>query len=416
MALTTTDILYLLLLIFLFILSAFFSATETALMRTNRFRIRHMAEKGDHEAQRLDAILKTPDKFLGTILLGNNFSNILASVLATAVFIAVFGERGVIYATVAMTALLLVFCEVIPKTLAAYRADEVSRLAALPMQGFIRALNPIVRLLNLISRGVAFLLSVDMNRIDRVTEQDIGSAIVVGTKDGFIKEPKAKMLMGILDMESVPVRKAMIPIHDVDAISIDATFDKIVETALRKNYSRYPVYEGSIDNILGYFHIRDAWQYIDRREQFTVRSCLREAHFVPETKSVLKQLIDFQQGHIHMAFVVDEFGTVKGVITLEDIIEEITGDITDEHDAVLATVVPVGTGSFLVRGNIGLRDLGRFIAHDFPDDVDTLSGLIYTVLDRIPDEGETVRWEDLSLRVERMRGNRIARVRVSIEA
>ncbi|HQP32384.1 MAG TPA: CNNM domain-containing protein, partial [Deltaproteobacteria bacterium] len=263
MALTATNMLYLALLIFLFVLSAFFSATETALMRTNRFRIRHMAEKGDHEAQRLDAILKTPDKFLGTILLGNNFSNILASVLATAVFIAVFGERGVIYATVAMTALLLVFCEVIPKTLAAYRADEVSRLAALPMQGFIRALNPIVRLLNLISRGVAFLLSVDMNRIDRVTEQDIGSAIVVGTKDGFIKEPKAKMLMGILDMDAVPVRKAMIPLGDVEIISIDTSFDQIVETATKKNYSRYPVYDGAHDNIVGYFHIRDAWQYID---------------------------------------------------------------------------------------------------------------------------------------------------------
>jgi len=316
MTLTTINILYLLLLIFLFILSAFFSASETALMRANRYRIRHMAEQGDHEAQRLHAILKAPDKILGAILLGNNFINILASALATAVFIAIYGERGIIYATVAMTALLLVFCEVIPKTLAAYRADEFSRLAALPMQWIIRALSPIVRLLNLISKAIAVLLGVDMSKIDRVTEQDIGSAIVVGTKDGFIKESKAKMLMGILDMESVPVRKAMIPIHDVDAIPVDASFDKIVETAVRKNYSRYPVYEGTIDNILGYFHIRDAWQYIDRREQFTVRSGLREAHFVPETKSVLKQLIDFQQGHIHMAFVVDEFGTVKGVITL----------------------------------------------------------------------------------------------------
>ncbi len=281
MALTTTNILYLLLLIILFILSAFFSASETALMRANRYRIRHMAEQGDHEAQRLDAILKTPDKILGTILLGNNFINILASALATAVFIAIFGERGIIYATVAMTVLLLIFSEIIPKTLAAYRANEFSRLVALPMQWIIRALSPIVRLLNLISKGIAVLLGVDMSKIDRVTEQDIGSAIVVGTKDGFIKEPKAKMLMGILDMESVPVRKAMIPIHDVDAIAIDATFDKIVETAIRKNYSRYPVYEGSIDNILGYFHIRDAWQYIDRREQFNVRSGLREAHFVP---------------------------------------------------------------------------------------------------------------------------------------
>ena len=154
MVLTTIDILYLFLLIFLFIMSAFFSASETALMRTNRYRIRHMAEQGDHEAQRLDIILKTPDKILGTILLGNNFINILASALATAVFIAVFGERGIIYATVAMTVLLLVFCEVIPKTLAAYRADENSRLVAMPMQWIIRVLSPIVRLLNLISTGI----------------------------------------------------------------------------------------------------------------------------------------------------------------------------------------------------------------------------------------------------------------------
>lgn len=415
MTFTTMDVFYLVLLVILIVFSAFFSGSETAFMRANQVRLRHQAEEGDRDAQRVNDILKEPDRFLGAILLGNNFVSILASSLATAIFITIFGERGIIYATIAMTIILLIFGEITPKTLATYKADDVSMLVARPLKWIILILSPLVRFFNLISRGMAALLGIDVSTVDHITEQDIGSAILLGHKDGFIKEPKAKMLMGIMDMDAVPVRKAMIPINDVEILSIDSSFEQIVETATKKNYSRYPVFDGAHDNIVGYFHIRDAWQYIDKRERFTVKDGLREAHFVPETKSILKQLIDFQQEHVHMAFVVDEYGTVKGVITLEDIIEEITGDIMDEHDAVLAAIVPVGAHSFLVRGNIGLRDLGRFIKQDFPEENDTLAGLIYSVLDRVPEEGETVAWENLKLRVERMRGNRIARVRVTIE-
>lgn len=410
----TEDIFYSILLIILIGFSAFFSASETALMRSNRVRIRHMAEQGKHDARRLATILKEPDRLLSTILVGNNFVNVLSSALATAILIALFGERGILYATILMTVILLLFGEIIPKTMAAYKADDISLLVASPLKWIIVMLSPVVRSFNLISRSIVSLLGVDMSKVDHITEEDIGSAIFLGHMDGFIQEPKAKMLLSIMDMDSLPVRKAMIPIHDVEALAIDTPFEKIVETAVTKNYSRYPVYEGTHDNILGYFHIRDAWQYIDKREKFTIKDCLREAHFVPETKSILKQLIDFQQMRVHMAFVVDEYGSVKGVVTLEDMIEEITGDISDEHDAVLASIVPIGAHSFLVQGNIALRDLGRSMDRGFPEDVDTLSGLIYTVFDRIPEEGETVTWEDLRLKVERMRGNRIARVRITL--
>jgi putative hemolysin len=236
----------------------------------------------------------------------------------------------------------------------------------------------------------------------------------MGHKEGFIQEPKAKMLVAVMDMDTVPVKKIMIPLSDMEFIPVESSFEDIRKTIASKNYSRYPVYEGERDNIIGYLHIRDLWRYVDSPEDFRIRDSLREAYFIPETKPILKQLIDFQQMRLHIAFVVDEYCTVKGGITLEDIIEEITGDIVDEHDIILAHVIPVGERSFIITGNIGLRDLGRSIDREFPEEYDTLSGLIYELLDRIPEEGDKVVWQDMQFRIERMRGNRISRVRVTI--
>jgi CBS domain containing-hemolysin-like protein len=221
-------------------------------------------------------------------------------------------------------------------------------------------------------------------------------------------------MVAVLDMDSVPVRKAMLPMNDLEFVAADSTYEDVVKTIATRNYSRYPVYEGERDNILGYIHIRDLWRYKDDPAAFNVRHIMREAHFIPDSKSIFKQLIDFQKEHLHMAFVVDEFGTVKGAITLEDIIEEVTGDIIDEHDAILAQIIPVGEGSFLVRGSISLRDLGKYLDRDFPEEYDTLSGLIYELLDRIPEEGDTVSWQDMEFKVERMRGNRVSRVRIAV--
>ena len=240
----------------------------------------------------------------------------------------------------------------------------------------------------------------------------IFGVVLVNSIVGFIQESKAKMMVNVLDMDSVPVRKAMRPMSDLELIPVDSTFEGVVNTIIARTHSRYPVYEGERDNILGYVHIRDLWRYYEDQPAFRVQSVLREAYFIPDTKSILKQLIDFQKKRLHIAFIVDEFGTLKGAITLEDIIEEITGDIVDEHDAILAHVVPAGEGSFIVNGSISLRDLGKFMDREFPEEYDTLSGLIYELLDRIPEEGDKVSWRDMQFKVERMRGNRVSRVRI----
>lgn len=409
------ELLYLIPLLILLCISAMSAAAETALMRANRVRIRHMAEEGDHTAKRLNEILREPDRFLSTLLLVNNFVNILSSALAAVVLVSIFGKEGIFYATAIMTFMVLVFGEITPKIIAAYRSEDVSMLFAAPLIWTIRILRPFVWFLNTISLAIVRLFGVKTGYHDHnFTEDDIGSAIFVGHKEGFIIESKAKMLLNVIDLDSVPVRKALIPLNDVTCLSVDSKLDDIIKIATAENYTRYPVYDGSVDNIIGYFHTRDAWPYLDRREAFSLRVMMREAIFVPETKSMLKQLMDFQKIHSHMIFIVDEFGTVKGMITLEDIIEEITGDISDEHDQPVEGVMPVGQHAYIAKGSTPLRDIERIIGRDLPEDVDTVAGLIYSHLDRIPREGEFIEWENLRLGIERMKGNKILKVRITV--
>jgi putative hemolysin len=409
------EIAYILILIVLVVLSAFFSSSETAFMRVSRYRIRSLVEKGNAKARRVEEILAQPEKLISAMLLGNNFVNVLATALATALFISLFGERGILYATITMTVLLLIFGEITPKTVAAYRPEIVALLFSQPVKLIIRAFNPIVRVLSMAARGILALFGLKMGHSERLTEEDVGSFITMGHEEGFIPEAKAKMLIAIMDMDSVPVRKVMLPLNEMMFISVDSTFDDVVHTVTTKNHSRYPVYKDRKDNIVGYLHIKDIWPFIKERKGFVLRDNMREAHFVPETKSILTQLIDFQNMHLHMAFVVDEYGTVKGGITLEDIIEEITGDIADEHDIIRPPIVPVSGKSFIVTASMSLLDLERAIGREFPSEYDTLSGLIYGQLDRIPEEGDTLTYEDMLLKIERMRGNRIVRVKVTMK-
>jgi putative hemolysin len=409
------NLFYLIPLAILLIIGALTSASETALMRVNRVRIRHMADEGNSAARRLNEIIREPSRLISTLLLLNNFVNILNSALATVVLVAMFGNKGIFYATGIMTIMVLVFGEITPKIIAAYRADDMALLIATPMKWLIMILKPLVYMLNFVSMGMARIFGVNPElHYQNITEEDIGSAIYVGHKDGVITEPKAKMLMNVIDLDTIPVRKALIPLSDVVCIPVNTPLDDIISIAAAEEYARYPVYEGEVDNIIGYFHTRDAWRFLGREEAFSLRESLREAYFVPETKSISRQLIDFQRTRSHLAFVVDEFGTVKGIITLEDIIEEITGDISDEHDQPVEGIVPVGQHIFIINGSTPLRDVKRIINRDFPEDVDTLAGLIYSLLDRIPKEGEYIEWHNLRLGIERMRRNRILKVRVTV--
>jgi putative hemolysin len=409
------EIVYTILLLVLVVLSALFSSSETAYMRANRFRIRRLAEEGDGRAKRVEDILKEPGRLISAILLGNNFVNILASAIATALFISVFGEKGILYATGAMTVVLLVFADIIPKTVAAYRPYEITMIFSGFIRIVVKLLNPVSQVLTKMADWFLSLFGLKTGKIEDFTEEDVGSVLSMGHKEGFIPETKAKMLIAIMDMDAVPVRKVMLPLNETVFISMDSGFDDVVRTVTTKNHSRYPVYKDRKDNIVGFLHIKDIWPFINEPSKFLLKDTMREAHFVPETKSILTQLIDFQNMHLHMAFVVDEYGTVKGCITLEDIIEEITGDIADEHDVIRPPLVPVSGKSFIVTGSMSLLDLERAIGHEFPSDYDTLSGLIYGELDRIPEEGDTLVYEDLQLKIERMRGNRIVRVRVTMK-
>ena len=414
MSLGIREIYYALLLLFLLILSAVFSGTETAYMRANRVKLKHLAGSGRSDARRTSALLENPERVIGTMLLANNFTNTLSSALAGALMLSLVGSEGILYASIVMTILLLVFGDIIPKTIAVHKADELAMSLSRPLKMLDWLFMPLVHLLNRVSFAILKAFGFKPTD-DRLTADDVESVIAIGHKEGLIQPSKARMMENILELDSVPVRKVMLPLSEMVFLPLESDFEAVVKTVIDENFSRYPVYSEHHDNILGYLHIRDVWRYVDKPDNFDLKACLREAEFVPETKSILSQLIDFQRQHVHIAFVVDEFGNVKGAVTLEDIIEEITGDITDEHDATNLPVVPVGNFSYLVRGNLSLRDLGKYFEIDFPEEYDTLAGLIQSLLDRIPVEGDQVAWQGLRFKVERMRSTRLVRLRVKIE-
>ena len=230
MSFGTREITYVVILVVIIILSAFFSGSETAFMRANRFRIRSLSEKGNREARRVETILEKPDNLISVILLGNNFVNILGSAIATALFMSIFGDEGILFASLAMTVILLIFSEITPKTIAAYRADTIAMIVAYPISLLIKVLAPLARLLSLASRALLSLFHFKQEGADRLTEEDVESVITMGHKEGFIQEPKAKMLVAVMDMDTVPVKKIMIPLSDMEFIPVESSCEDIRKT------------------------------------------------------------------------------------------------------------------------------------------------------------------------------------------
>ncbi len=406
--------------IVLLILSAFFSGSETALTGASRALMHHLESQGDRRARLVNRLIEQKGRLLGAILIGNNLVNILASALATSAFLVFFGDAGIAYATLIMTALVVLFAEILPKTYALHNADRMAiviapviRLVVVLLAPFSNAAQAIVRLT---LRVFGVKLSPDDSIFSR-TEMLRGAIDLHRGEEEVIGHERA-MLRSVLDLSEVEVGEIMVHRKTVSMINADDPPGDIVDQALDSPYTRLPLWREDTDNIVGVLHAKELLRAIraapEREADIDIKAIAADPWFVPETTRLLDQLQAFRERHEHFALVVDEYGSLLGVVTLEDILEEIVGDISDEHDISVPGLRPQGDGSYLVDGQFTIRDLNRALEWNLPDEeAATLAGLILHESRRIPEVGQTFRFFGFRFEILRRQRHQITAVRVT---
>ena len=385
------------LLIILVIMSAFFSASETALTAFNRSKLKVISEKNQRKADLLRGWLKKPNEMLTALLIGNNIVNILASSIATMVAISILGNnsRAIAISTGAMTILLLIFGEITPKVVAKAYSTHISNAVIKLVYMLSKLFLPISKILMVVSKLIARIFGVKIDEIAfLITEEEIKSVVSVGEEEGVIEEEEKKMIHSIFEFTDTTVKEIMIPRTTVFAVEASKTLEEIWDVITGNGYSRIPVYEEGIDNIIGVFYIKDIFNVIrDGKLNMQVKSFIREAYFVPETKALVEMLEEFKKKHIHMAIVLDEYGGTSGIITIEDLIEEIVGDINDEFDIEHdEEIKKVADNKYIIDAMLDVEFLNEELSIDLPvsEDYDSLGGYIYSVLGRVPLEKDTI--------------------------
>lgn len=404
----------------LLILSGVFSGSETALTAASQPRMHLLQQQGDNRAGIVAQLFSRREKMIGAILLGNNLVNILASALATSVLIDYFGNKGVLYATVAMTLLVLVFGEVLPKTYAFYNADHVALRVAPAFRYIVALLSPITDAVNLVIRGTMRLAGINMEGQveDTHAEEALRGAIELHAGDEPETHHERVMLRSILDLADVDVSEVMHHRQDIVMVDADLPPGQIIEQVVQSPYTRIPLWRDQTDNIVGVLHakalLRQVWAHTGNIDRINIEGEATTPWFIPESTSLLDQLQAFRQRREHFALVVDEYGTLMGVVTLEDILEEIVGDISDEHDVVPIGVRAQSDGSYLVDGRVTIRDLNRRFEWRLPDDAAaTIAGLVIQIGRVIPYEGQIFVLEGFRFEVVSRRRNRLALIRIT---
>lgn len=407
--------------IFLLLLaSAFFSGSETALTAASRARM-HSAEKdGDKRARLVLKILDHKERMIGALLLGNNIVNITASSVAAGLLIQIFGEAGVIYASAIMTVLVVIFSEVLPKTYAIHHADSMSRFVAPLINVIILAFSPFTHIITRVVRVSLKLFGVDISKVKDGDHLEVLRGVIdmhQGPEETVQKQ--RVMLRSILDLAEVTVDEVMIHRKSVLMLDINQPLDKMVGEIVRCPYSRIPVYRDTPDNIIGLIHTK--WLMREMRDSgnkltlLNIESIMSEPWFIPDTTSLYDQLQAFRDRGEHFAFIVDEYGTFEGIVTLEDILEEIVGEISDEHDQRMPGVrKQQATGTYLVNGNVTIRDLRREFEWELPDeDYTTVAGLLLYETRAIPMSGQRFRFHGFQFDIVRRHRNQITLVRIT---
>ena len=403
-------------LVVLIALSAFFSSSETALMTINRYRLRHLANSGHRAAGIANKLLERPDRLIGVILLGNNLVNIMASSIATIIGLRLFGEAGLALAMGALTIVILVFAEVTPKTLAALHPERIAFPASYVYWVLLRVLYPVVWLVNLFSNGVLRLLGVTP---EDAAEHSLSSEelrTVVAETGAMIPQRHQRMLLSILDLEKATVEDIMVPRNEIVGIDLEDSEDAILQALRTSQHTRLPVFEGSIEELHGIVHLRrllDLTADTMPMDKGKLRELAREPYFIPEGTPLNQQLLNFQNQKRRIGFVVDEYGDIQGLVTLEDILEEIVGEFTTDPATRMRNVFLDPDGSYLVDGTANVRTLNRTMGWKLPTSGPrTLNGLILETLEYIPTPGTELNLNQYALEVTKTQANAVKTVRI----
>lgn len=411
---TSTGLL-LLILALLIACSAFFSSSETGMMSLNRYRLKHLSKKGNQSARRAERMLGRPDRLLGTILVGNNIVNILAASLATIVAVRIWGDAGIAVATVALTVVILIFGEITPKTLAALRPEAIAFRVSRPLAVLQRLLYPIVWLCNTLSNGLLRLLGITLENAQAAQLSADELRTVVNEASLGITPRRQNMLLSILDMERMTVNDIMVPRNEAYGIDLDDDMPTILEQLRTSHHTRLPVYHGDINNVTGIVHMRAIARLLSHNaltKEKLVESC-KTPYFIPENTPLHTQLLNFQKHKRRIGFVVDEYGDVIGLVTLEDILEEIVGEFTTDLLPANHDIHPQEDGTFVIDGSVYLRDINRQLQWHLPEDgPKTLNGLITERLEHIPDSSIGLSIDGYRMEILQTKDNMVRSVRI----
>ncbi len=410
----------------LIVMSAFFSGSETALTAASRGKLHSMAETGSKGANRALQLTEDSERLIGSVLLGNNLVNILAASLATSLFTVLLGDSGVAVATLVMTLLVLVFAEVMPKTYAITRPEEAAATVAPPIGVLVRVLAPIVGAVRAFVRfalGI-FGITTDPDSNVLAAHEEIVGAIALHHSEGAVHKDDRDRLLGALDLKSREVEEIMLHRSSIEMIDADDSPQDIVDQALRSPYTRLPVYRNDPENIVGVLHAKDLLRALNVHvsktgrpgdlSDFSITNVMMEPYFVPETAILDDQMREFLRRKAHFALVVDEYGALQGLITLEDILEEIVGEITDEHDVEVEGLERDSEGGYLVDGAMTIRDLNRASDWNLPDEeANTLAGLVIHEAQTIPTEGQVFSYYGYRFEIVTRERNRLTQLRVT---
>lgn len=396
------------------------AAAETALTSISHIRMRNLAEEGDVKAQRIRRILEHPDTFLSTILVVSNISVITASTLATIIAVSVDFSFAEVISTVLLSIIVLIFCEITPKTAAVQNPERVARFLLRPLEFVSAILKYVVIALTGITNGLLRLFGVNAHhRGPFMTEDELRLMVEVGKEEGVLEEDEREMIHNVFDLGDTAAREVMVPRIDMVTVEADDALDDATQIIMQGGFSRIPVYDDSINDIIGVLYAKDLLRVLagGQAPQKIRQLPLRSAYFVPESKRLDDLLHEMQRQRVHMAVVVDEYGAVVGLVTIEDVVEEIIGDIKDEYDKEEQIFEQVSDTEFLVDAKISVDDLNERIDADLPaQDYDTLGGFVYTQLDKIPAVGDVVTYKDLTITVLGTKGRRVTKVKIVRES
>lgn len=408
--------LQIIMLIFLLILSSYFSMSETALTSLNKIRIRNMVDQGVKNATIIRDITKDTNKLLSAILIGNNVVNIAASAITTSLAIDIFGSSGVAIATGILTLIILIFGEIIPKTIASRNSEKIALILVKPISICITIFTPIISVLNFITNSFFKILKINLDdKKPTITESELLTMVNVSHEEGVLEIDEREMINNVVDFGNYNAKDIMVQRTDIVAINVEASYDELIQIFKNETFSRIPVFEENIDNIIGILSLKDIL-FIENNLNFNIRSFMREPYFTYESKPLRELFSQMRTKRMPMVIILDEYGGTAGMVTLEDMLEEIVGDISDEYDENLEEIKIITENEYVVEGSTKIEDVNEMLGTSFKsDDFDSIGGFVIGIMGRFPEKDESIEENGVKFIIEQIDKNRIEEIRILIK-